>query len=87
MALGRFFHRVAMSVYVWIYISICLSPFHVSIFEASHWPSGHMIRSQQVCLLEEHVLHLQFPDEKNVILLVLLSTSGERFFVSRMRDF
>ena len=41
-ALGRFFHRVAMSVYVSIY----LSPFHVIYFEASHWPSGHMIRSR-----------------------------------------
>ena len=25
---------------------ICLSPFHVIFFEASHWPSGHMIRSR-----------------------------------------
>ena len=36
--LGRFFLVVAMSV--------CLSPFHVIFFEASHWPSGHMIRSR-----------------------------------------
>ena len=37
--LGRFFHRVAMSV--------CgMSPFHVIFFEASHWPSGHMINSR-----------------------------------------
>ena len=42
-ALGRFFHRVAMSV---IYLSVCLSPSHAIIFEASHWPSGHMIRSR-----------------------------------------
>ena len=31
--LGRFFHKVAMSIYV----CICLSPFHVIYFEASHW--------------------------------------------------
>ena len=42
-ALGRFFHRVAMSVYVFICFP---SPFHVIFFEASHWPSGHMIRSR-----------------------------------------
>ena len=41
-ALGRFFHRVVMSVHISIYIS----PFHVIFFEASHWPSGHMIRSR-----------------------------------------
>ena len=28
-------------------LSICLSPFHVTLFKASHWPSGHMIRSDQ----------------------------------------
>ena len=28
-ALGRFFHRVAMSVYIYIYISVYMSPFHV----------------------------------------------------------
>ena len=39
--LGWFFHRVAMSVY----ISIYLSPFRVIFFEASYWPSGNMIRS------------------------------------------
>ena len=26
--------------------SVCLSPFHVTFFEASHWPSGHMISSR-----------------------------------------
>ena len=34
-ALGRFFHRVAMSVYVFIY----LSPFHVLDFEAYFLPT------------------------------------------------
>ena len=29
-----------------IYLSVCLSPFHVTFFEASHWPSGHMISSK-----------------------------------------
>ena len=43
--LGRCFHRVAMSVS----LSVCLSPFHVIFFEASHWPSVHMIR-----LLSQH---------------------------------
>ena len=38
-ALGRFFHRVAMSVF------LCICPFSCNFFEASHWPSGHMIRS------------------------------------------
>ena len=28
-----------------IYLSVCLSPFHVNFFKASHWPSGQMIRS------------------------------------------
>ena len=38
-ALGQFFHRVAMSV--------CLmSHFQVISFEASHWPSGHIISSR-----------------------------------------
>ena len=41
-ALGRFFHRVAMSVCQ----RICLSPSLAIFFEASHWPSGHMIRSR-----------------------------------------
>ena len=42
-ALGRFFHRVAMSVCP----SVCLCvPFHAFFFEASHWPSGHMTRSR-----------------------------------------
>ena len=32
-ALGRFFHRVAMSVYLYIYISVVyMSPFHVIFF-------------------------------------------------------
>ena len=35
-ALGRFFHRVAMSVYVFI----CLSPFHVLHFEAYFAPTS-----------------------------------------------
>ena len=25
------------------YISVCLSPFHVTFFEASHWPSGLLL--------------------------------------------
>ena len=45
-------------------------PFHVIFFQASHWPSGHMIRSRPligiaVGLLKEHVHHLPFPDEKS----------------------
>ena len=39
LALGRFFHRVAMCVSV-------LSPFYVTFSEASHWPSGHMFSSR-----------------------------------------
>ena len=27
-------------------VCIYMSPFHVLFFEASHWPSGHMIRSR-----------------------------------------
>ena len=27
-------------------LSFCLSPFHVTFFETSHWPSDHMIRFQ-----------------------------------------
>ena len=30
-----------MSAYVCMYV---LSSFHVILFEASHWPSGHMIK-------------------------------------------
>ena len=33
-------------IYKSIYISMYLSPSHVIFFEASHWPSGHMIRSR-----------------------------------------
>ena len=40
--LGRFFHRVAMSVHV----CVCVSPSHAIFFKTSHWPSGHMIRSR-----------------------------------------
>ena len=38
--LGRFFHRVAMCIYVW------MSPPHVFFFQASHWPSDSMISSR-----------------------------------------
>ena len=31
-----------------VYLSICLSSFHVIFFEASHWPSGHMINSRHL---------------------------------------
>ena len=41
--LGRFFHIVAMSVY----LSVCLFvPFSCYFFEASHWPSDPMISSR-----------------------------------------
>ena len=40
--LGRFIHRVAMSVYICIY----MSPPQAIFFEASHWPSDHMISSR-----------------------------------------
>ena len=41
--LGRFFHIVAMSVL----LSVCfMSPFHVTFFEDSHWPSDPMISSR-----------------------------------------
>ena len=40
--LGWFSHRVAMSVC----LSVCLSPPHAIFFQASHWPTGHMTRSQ-----------------------------------------
>ena len=43
-ALGRFFHRVAMSVC----LSVCVSPSLAIFFKASHWPSGHMIRSRPI---------------------------------------
>ena len=36
-ALGRFFHRVAMSVYVYMYHSV---PFHVVYFEAYFAPTS-----------------------------------------------
>ena len=39
--LGWFCHRVAMS----IYMSIC-PLFHVFVFTASYWASGHLIRSR-----------------------------------------
>ena len=48
--LGRFFHRVAMSMCI-------LSPFHVTFFEASHWPSGHMIRLSFTMASVPAVLH------------------------------
>ena len=38
--IGKFFHRVAMS----IFLSFYLSPLCEIFFEASHWPSDHMIR-------------------------------------------
>ena len=41
-ALGRFFHRVAMSVCLFV----CLSPSHAIFFEVSHWPLDHMTRSR-----------------------------------------
>ena len=40
--LGRVGLLVAKSVCV---LFVCLSPSHKNIFEASHWPPGHMIRS------------------------------------------
>ena len=43
-ALGRFFHRVVMSFYVSVCLSVC--PISCNFFEASHWPSDHMIRSR-----------------------------------------
>ena len=43
LGLGRFFDRVTMC----IYLSVCLSvTFLCNFFEASHWPSGHLIRSR-----------------------------------------
>ena len=37
-ALGRFFHRVAMSVYISIYLhSVYMSPFHVIFFAWKNW--------------------------------------------------
>ena len=44
-SLGRIFLVVRVSVYLSIYLSVCLFPFHVNFFKASHWPSDHMIRS------------------------------------------
>ena len=50
-----------------------LSPSHAIFFNASHWPSDHMVRSRpligpsELCLLDENseeVHNLQSPDEK-----------------------
>ena len=37
---------VSLYIYIYIYLSVHLSTFYVNFFEASHWPSGHMIRSR-----------------------------------------
>ena len=63
-----------MSVDMWIVIYVYV-PFPCNLFQASHWPSDHMIRSQlliglsKLCILDEnseevHNLHhnLQYPD-------------------------
>ena len=47
--LGRFSHIVAMSVCLSVCLSLCLSPPHAIFFQASHWPRGHMTRSQASC--------------------------------------
>ena len=36
----RFFHRVAMSVYISIYLYVCLSPFHVIFFACNQTGSS-----------------------------------------------
>ena len=38
-----FIESRCLSIYLSVYIYV---PFHVIFFEASHWPSGHMIRSR-----------------------------------------
>ena len=43
-ALGRFFHKVAISVCLFLFLSVC--PFSCDFFQASHWPSDHMTRSR-----------------------------------------
>ena len=48
--LGGFFHRVAMSVLLSV-------PFSCNFFEASHWPSGHMIRLSFTMASVPAVLH------------------------------
>ena len=40
--LGRFGLVVAMCICLYVY----MSPSHAIFFEASHWPTGHMTRSQ-----------------------------------------
>ena len=37
--LSQFFHRVAMSIYIYVCINVIF-------FKASHWPSGYMIRTR-----------------------------------------
>ena len=48
-ALGRFFHRVVMSFYVSVCLSVC--PISCNFFEASHLPSDNMIRSHPTFFL------------------------------------
>ena len=43
-----------------VYISIYLSPFWCHSFEASHWPSGHMIRSRPLIGRHPHPPPLGF---------------------------
>ena len=65
-----------------------LSPFHVIFFEASHWPSGHMISSRP--LIGQRQRRWRGGVNKNLksfLAAVLLSPSVKRFFVSRVRDF
>ena len=44
--LGRVGLVVTESVCVFVCVCVCLSPSHAIFFKASHWPSGHMIRSR-----------------------------------------
>ena len=46
MGFFRDFHRLAMSVCLSVCLSVCVSPPHAIFFQASHWPTGHMTRSQ-----------------------------------------
>ena len=72
--------QVGLVVDMSVCLSVCLSPSHAIFFEASYWPSGHMISSRPL------IGHS--PSLPNLALAaVLLSASVERVGVSRMRDF
>ena len=62
--IGQFFHRVTILVSVYI----CLSPFHVISFEASHRPSG------QIRVADRHIVIFfnVFGGFKRVFLVLLL---------------